>query len=136
MELLHGDSYVDSQPLTLADEYNNNYTAQIHNFDTSVYELNQLCHSQRPLLPKGTWYSLSQDDKSKWDQLTDSGKQAIIDGNKNQPHLHQKQYIHPYTPLAITPSIHGNQPSNSQKFTRKLKMHDVDSEDFAEFYKV
>ena len=55
MELLHEDSYDDYQPSSISDDnINNSYTAQMHNFDTSVYELNQLRQSQCPLLPKGT----------------------------------------------------------------------------------
>ena len=44
MELLHEDSYADFQPPSISDDGNNNsYTAQMYNFDTPVYELNQLC---------------------------------------------------------------------------------------------
>ena len=108
----------------------------MHNFDTPVYELNQLRQSQRPLLPKGTWHSLSQDDKSKWDQLTDNGKQTIIDGNRNQPQSFQNRNPHQYSPSTVRPSFCGNQSSNLQRATRKVKMHEFDSQDFAEFYKV
>ena len=57
MELLGEDSYADFQPPSISDDGNDNsYTAQMHNFDTPVYELNQLRQSQRPLLSKGTWH--------------------------------------------------------------------------------
>ena len=137
MELLHEDSYTDYQPSSISDDnINNSYTAQMHNFDTPVYELNQLRQSQRPLLPKGTWHSLSQDDKSRWDQLTDNGKQTIIDGNRNQPQSFQNRNPHQYAPSTVRPSFRGNQPSNLQRATRKVKMHEFDSQDFAEFYKI
>ena len=34
------------------------------------------------------------------------------------------------------PSTRGNQASALQRATRKVKMHEFDSEDFAEFYKM
>lgn len=52
----------------------NSYNAQLHNFDMTGYELNQLRQKQRPLLPKNTWYSLSMNDRSAWNQLIDTGK--------------------------------------------------------------
>lgn len=59
IEPLNIDTDNDFQALNLFDDNNNNLTDQVHNFDTPVYELNQLRQSQCPLLPKGTWYSLS-----------------------------------------------------------------------------
>ena len=60
--------------LPYAVNNHNSYSTQLHNFDTPVYELNQLRQTQRPLLPKDTWYSLSIDDRSIWNQSIDSGK--------------------------------------------------------------
>ena len=68
--------------------------------------------------------------------MTVSGKQTIIDGKKNQPQPHQNRNPHQYAPSAIRSSVCGNQPSKFQRTSRKVKMHEFDSNDFEEFYKV
>ena len=122
--------------LPFAVNNHDSYNAQLHNFDTPVYELNQLRQTQRPLLPKDTWYSLSTDDRSAWNQLTDSGKQSIISDIPNKQQTNLIQNPNQYPSRMNHPSTCGNQASALQRATRKVKMHEFDSEDFAEFYKM
>lgn len=74
IEYLYDNMHDNVEALSINDDNNVNFTTQAHNFDTPVYEFNQLHQSQHPLLPNVTWYSLSQNDKSKWDGLSNSGK--------------------------------------------------------------
>ena len=122
--------------LPFAVNNHDSYNAQLHNFDTPVYELNQLRQTQRPLLPKDTWYSLSTDDRSAWNQLTDSGKQSIISDIPNKQQTNLIRNPNQYPSRMNHPSTCGNQASALQRATCKVKMHEFDSEDFAEFYKM
>ena len=60
------DEFPPDFQLPYAVNNHNSYSTQLHNFDTPVYELNQLRQTQPPLLPKDTWHSISTDDKSAW----------------------------------------------------------------------
>ena len=41
--------------------------------------------SRRPALPKAIWQSLTRDDQVVWDQMSDSGKKAIMFAYKDSP---------------------------------------------------
>ena len=122
--------------LPYAVNNHNSYSTQLHNFDTPVYELNQLRQTQRPLLPKDTWHSLSTDDKSAWNQLTDSAKHSILGDFPKEQQTNPIRNSNPYPSRMNQPFAHGKQASASQRATHKVKMHEFDSDDFAEFYKM
>ena len=122
--------------LPYAVNNHNSYSTQLHNFDTPVYELNQLRQTQRPLLPKDTWHSLSTDDKSAWNQLTDSAKHSILGDFPKEQQTNPIRNSNPYPSRMNQPFVHGKQASASQRATHKVKMHEFDSDDFAEFYKM
>ena len=130
------DEFSPDFQLPFAVNNHNSYSTQLHNFDTPVYELNQLRQTQRPLLPKDTWYSLSTDDRSAWNQLTDSGKQSILGDIPNEHQTNPIRNSNPYPSRMNWPSACGNQASTLQRATHKVKMHEFDSDDFAEFYKM
>ena len=122
--------------LPYAVNNHNSYSTQLHNFDTPVYELNQLRQTQCPLLPKDTWYSLSTNDKSAWNQLTDSAKHSILGDFPKEQQTNPIRNSNPYPSRMNHPSTCSNQSSTLQRATHKVKMHEFDSDDFAEFYKM
>ena len=68
--------------------------------------------------------------------MTDSAKHSILGDFPKEQQTNPIRNSNPYPSRMNWPSACGNQASTLQRATCKVKMHEFDSDDFAEFYKM
>lgn len=108
----------------------------VHDFDTSIYDIdfNQrdkptLTH---PCLPHNTWFGLTQDDQTAWDQLSNHGKASILKSPSNHPTLPPNQKKHDGNTQSLPPTRkkrdnHTQSLSPTKPFQRSINSSDLRS---------